>query len=266
MSDDPLLTPARVAAKLPHADEHLAANRQMAHLAPYYRWVLELAEGRLGARVLDAGCGIGNFVEVLRGVADEVLAVDLNPANLAVLRRRFAGVSGVEVLQADLDLQRDELAARAVDSIVCLDVLEHIEDDHASLRALHGLLEPGGLLLLTVPAFPSLWSGHDVVNEHKRRYTRSGLRQRLEGAGFDVRLLSFFNAALFPPIAGVRIVKRWLGGTEGGGDLGSVPRPLNAVLRSVFAAERHVLGLLPLPFGVSLIAVARARNPEGAGR
>ena len=91
----------RVAAeKLPHEVEHLAALERMAGLEPYYRWVAELAEslngGPLGARVLDAGCGIGNFVEVLRHRAEEVLAVDLSPRNVAVLRRRFEGVAKVE--------------------------------------------------------------------------------------------------------------------------------------------------------------------------
>lgn len=211
-------------------------------------------------RLLDVGCGAGGMLDHLREFGD-VTGVD--PAPAAV---RYAAGKGADVRFGTLPHDLPFTTSEHFDVITLLDVLEHIDDDHASLRALHRLLEPGGLLLLTVPAFPSLWSGHDVVNEHKRRYTRSGLRQRLEGAGFDVRMLSFFNAALFPPIAGVRIVKRWLGGTEAGGDLGEVPRPLNAVLRTVFAAERHVLGLLPLPFGVSLIAVARARNPEGAGR
>jgi hypothetical protein len=117
-----------------------------------------------------------------------------------------------------------------------------------------------------VPAFPSLWSGHDVVNEHKRRYTRSDLRALLERAGFEVHTLSYFNTALFLPIAGARIVQRWLGGTTTGADEGSVPRPVNAILRSIFAAERHVLGRLTLPFGVSLIASARASAAEGVGR
>jgi SAM-dependent methyltransferase len=211
-------------------------------------------------RLLDVGCGAGGMLDHLREFGD-VTGVD--PAPAAV---RYAAGKGADVRFGTLPDDLPFTTSEHFDVITLLDVLEHIDDDVASLRALHRLLVPGGLLLLTVPAFPALWSGHDVVNEHKRRYTRSGLRQRLEGAGFDVRMLSFFNAALFPPIAGVRIVKRWLGGTEGGGDLGSVPRPLNAVLRSVFAAERHVLGLLPLPFGVSLIAAARARNPEGAGR
>jgi 2-polyprenyl-3-methyl-5-hydroxy-6-metoxy-1,4-benzoquinol methylase len=209
MSDDPLLTPARVAAKLPHADEHLAANRQMAHLAPYYRWVLELAEGRLGARVLDAGCGIGNFVEVLRGVADEVLAVDLNPANLAVLRRRFAGVSGVEVLQADLDLQRDELAARAVDSIVCLDVLEHIEDDRRLLASFHDIVRPGGVLFVKVPAVPWLYGSIDIASDHHRRYSRRELVGKAREAGWNVRKARYMNlAGVLPYFLKSRVLKK----------------------------------------------------------
>ena len=84
------------ARKLPHEEEHLAALERMAGLEPYYRWVAELAEalngGPLGSRILDAGCGIGNFVEIMRHRADEVLAVDLSPRNVAVLQRRGNGI------------------------------------------------------------------------------------------------------------------------------------------------------------------------------
>ena len=95
--------------KLPHEVEHLAALERMAGLEPYYQWVLDLAErlngGPLGAKVLDAGCGIGNFVELLRRTANEVLAVDLAPSNVAVLERRFAEASNVEVLRLCLRLE-----------------------------------------------------------------------------------------------------------------------------------------------------------------
>jgi 2-polyprenyl-3-methyl-5-hydroxy-6-metoxy-1,4-benzoquinol methylase len=220
----------------------------------------EIGEQRRPLRLLDVGCGAGGMLEYLREFGE---ATGVDSARDAI---RYAAEKGVDVRAGSLPDGLPFGPEQRFDVVTLLDVIEHIDDDHASLRTIHGLLDPGGLLLLTVPAFPSLWSGHDVVNEHKRRYTRSDLRALLERAGFEVHTLSYFNTALFLPIAGARIVQRWLGGTTTGADEGSVPRPVNAILRSIFAAERHVLGRLTLPFGVSLIASARASAAEGVGR
>lgn len=201
------------ARKLPHEEEHLAALERMAGLEPYYRWVAELAEelngGPLGDRVLDAGCGIGNFVEVLRHRARQVLAVDLSPRNVAVLRRRFDGVDGVEVLQTDLDAQREELRARDVEAVVCLDVLEHIEDDRALLRSFAGILPSGGTLFVKVPAHQWLFGSVDVASDHLRRYSRRALVERVEEAGFRVRAARYMNlAGVGPYLLKSRILRR----------------------------------------------------------
>ena len=183
---------AAAAEKLPHEAEHLAGLERMRGLAPYYGWVLDLAErlngGPLGRRILDAGCGIGNFVELLRGRADEVLAVDLSPRNIAVLRERFRGAPNVEVLQTDLDAERAALRARSVDAIVCLDVLEHLDDDAGLVRCFYDILPPGGTLFVKVPACPWLFGSLDEESDHRRRYTRRSprrarARRGLRGAG-----------------------------------------------------------------------------------
>ena len=204
----------RVAAeKLPHEVEHLAALERMAGLEPYYRWVAELAEslngGPLGARVLDAGCGIGNFVEVLRHRAEEVLAVDLSPRNVAVLRRRFEGVAKVDVLQTDLDAQREELRERRVDAVVCLDVPEHIEDDLSLLKSFAGILPSGGRLFVKVPAHQWLYGAVDIASDHLRRYSRGDLTARVEEAGFKVRAARYMNlAGVGPYLLKSRVLRR----------------------------------------------------------
>ncbi|MEM1447826.1 MAG: class I SAM-dependent methyltransferase [Planctomycetota bacterium] len=213
MSDaDPELDSV-AAEKLPHEEEHLAANRRMAGLVPYYRWVLDLAEsmhgGPLGDSVLDAGCGIGNFVEILRHRAKEVLAVDLSPRNVDVLRARFADAENVDVLQVDLDAQRDELRARGVNAIVCLDVLEHIEDDAALVRSFAGILPSGGALFVKVPAHPWLFGSVDEASDHLRRYTRAGLVKVVEEAGFRVRAARYMNlAGVGPYFLKSRVLRR----------------------------------------------------------
>ena len=166
-----------------------------------------------------------------------------------------AGRSGIAVRPGALP---DGLppAAGGYDMIVLLDVLEHIDADTAALAALRGRLRPGGRLVLTVPAYAWLWSRHDETHHHHRRYTAGLLAARLHAAGYRVTTLSYFNTVLFPLIAGVRVVNRWLG-IDATDD--AMPwRTVNSILRALFRSERHVIGRLCLPFGVSLAAVAEA--------
>ena len=143
----------------------------------------------------------------------------------------------------------------AYDLVALLDVLEHVPDDIGSLRVIHRRLKPGGALLLTVPANPWMWSAHDVAHHHFRRYTRAGLRKLFEQAGFDVQLLSYFNSLLFPPIAAARLVGK-ARGTDSADDALPGPR-VNALLNSLFGLEAGLMGRVPMPFGVSLVAVVR---------
>jgi SAM-dependent methyltransferase len=226
--------------------------------------VLDLLRRGLGTpdgtlRLLDIGCGAGGLLPYLAQFG-AVTGVDPSPGAVAHAARHGAGDVHVGTLPDGLPFGPQD----RFDVITLLDVVEHVAEDVQSLSVVNDLLEPDGTLVITVPAFPFLWSGHDVVNEHKRRYTRATLRDRLERAGFQVTLLSYYNAALFPPIAALRMTRRLVRGTEARADVGAVPAPVNAVLRTVFAAERHVLGRLPLPFGLSLIATARPQHRPGA--
>ncbi len=201
-------------------------------------------------RLLDIGCGTGGTLRALAPLGDAV-GVDTEPGAIEAARRRSGCEVGPGRLPDDMPFADDSF-----DVITLLDVLEHIEDDAGSLATIARLLRPGGLLLCTVPAFAFLWSGHDDTAEHKRRYTRPGLRARLEGAGLHVRKISYYNTFLFPPILGVHLL---LGGRGRGGGtaLVEVPAPLNAVLGRIFAAERHWLRFGTFPFGVSVLALAR---------
>ena len=142
------------------------------------------------------------------------------------------------------------------DLVAMLDVLEHIDDDVAGLRSLCATLQRGGQVLLTVPAFPFLWSRHDELHHHKRRYRKRGLAAAAEAAGLEVVSISYFNTLLFPMAAALRLARNLLR-RPGGADDEIPPAFVNRVLTAVFAWERYLLHRVALPVGLSLVLVAR---------
>jgi SAM-dependent methyltransferase len=203
-----------------------------------------------GARILEIGCGTGHNLEMLArfGTVD---AVEMDDAARALATERL----GRPALMATLP-ELNGVEGGAYDLVALLDVLEHVEDDGGSLASIARRLKPGGRILLTVPAHPWMWSAHDVVNHHKRRYTKRGLRATIEAAGMKVELLTYFNSLLFPLAAAARLAGRLTGREDSDDTL--PPAPLNKALEFLFGLERYAVGRVPLPPGVSLIAVAAA--------
>ena len=142
---------------------------------------------------------------------------------------------------------------RAYDLIAILDVLEHVDEDRAALVGMAAKLKPGGRILITVPAHPWMWSAHDVVNHHKRRYTRRTLRKVVADAGLALELLTWFNSLLFPLAAAARVAGRITGKEDSDDKL--PPKPVNKLFEAIFGLERYAIGRLPLPPGVSLAAI-----------
>ncbi len=143
------------------------------------------------------------------------------------------------------------------DLVCLLDVLEHIYDDVAALSRVKHLLTPSGRLLVTVPAYAWLWSAHDVVHHHYRRYTAEMLGQRAQAAGLVVSRLGYFNSLLFPLIAIARITNKLADGNEVSN--AALPPPLiNSMLSGIFGLERHVVRNKLFPFGTSVMAVLSA--------
>lgn len=201
------------------------------------------------ARILELGAGTGHNLPMLSRFG-AVEASELDPIARELASERL----GRPVLEAALpDLSM--FPAVSYDLVALLDVLEHVPDDKGSLASIYTLLKPGAALLLTVPINPWMWSAHDVAHHHHRRYRKEEIRQLAEQAGFDIDLISPFNSLLFPPIAAVRLVGKLTGKDDSDDAMPS--EPVNKVLDAVFGLERSLIGRLPMPFGVSLVAVLR---------
>jgi SAM-dependent methyltransferase len=162
----------------------------------------------------------------------------------------------------DLPIVQDSFPSPSVpkekySTLTMLDVLEHIDDDVAALQAAYIALSPGGTLLITVPAFRFLWTPHDELAHHKRRYRRSELLNKIKQAGFELQFISYFNFFLFPPIVIIRLLSLVFRRKSTESDFSRTPVFLNTFFARVFGFERFLLRHISLPFGVSLIAVAK---------
>jgi SAM-dependent methyltransferase len=205
-----------------------------------------------GARILELGAGTGHNLAMLSRFGT-VEASELDPGARALASERL-GRPVIEAALPDLGM----FPEAGYDLIALLDVLEHVPDDKATLAAILGRLKPGGALLLTVPANPWMWSAHDVVHHHHRRYRKEEIEAMARNSGFEIQLLSPFNSLLFPAIAAARFVGKLR--RDESSDDAMPPAPVNRLLDGIFGLERSLIGRLPLPFGVSLVAVLRRPN------
>ncbi|MGY2726639.1 class I SAM-dependent methyltransferase [Thermostichus sp. OS-CIW-26] len=235
------------------------AYEQMAGLEDRHWWflgrrhILSRVIGSLplppSAYILEAGCGSGGNLEMLSRFG-KVWAMEKSEIALPLAQARGIGI----VAEGELP-NRIPFGSQRFDLIALLDVLEHLENDKEALLALSQRLTPSGYLVVTVPAYPWLWSLHDELNHHKRRYTRGQLLSLLKSSGLEVYTLVFFNSFLFPIISGIRIMQKVLRLRESQ-DLKMPPLWLNRLLTGIFAAEAYLIPKFSLPFGVSLLAVA----------
>jgi SAM-dependent methyltransferase len=200
------------------------------------------------ARILEIGCGTGHNLPML-GRFGRVDAIEIDPAAREVAAERLGRPVGEAPLPGLPGVPRGRY-----DLVAVLDVVEHIEDDVAALAAMRGLLAPGGKVLIAVPAHQWMWSAHDVVNHHHRRYSRKRLAAAVRAAGMRPEKLGYFNSILFPLAAGARLLGR-VTGRDDSDD--SPPPPLvNKAFEAVFRLERHLVGRVPMAPGLSLLTLA----------
>ena len=203
-----------------------------------------------GARLLEIGCGTGHNLAMLAEFG-HVDALELDAAARAVAEQRL----GRQVMAAPLPELRG-VAERHYDLIGAFDVIEHIADDRAALASIAQRLKPGGRLVVTVPAHQWMWSAHDTVNHHQRRYSRRALAQLFEQSPLKLDAIGYFNSLLFPLAMAQRLASQVSGAEDS--NLSLPPAPLNYALERAFAAERFLIGRVPLPPGLSLFAVGSA--------
>lgn len=207
---------------------------------------------RAGRRLLDVGCGTGGMFPLLSEFG-EVSGAEYSDDARA---RAIARFPGRRIERCALP---DVLPDGAWDVVTAFDVIEHVDEPIAALRAMKERLPFDGQIVVTVPAFQFLWSRHDDANAHKRRYGRMQLVSHLSSAGLKVTFASYFNTLLFPAVAGARALEKLFPGrfARGDSDLEETREPVNTLLTQVFGSEALAVGRSSLPFGVSLIAVAQ---------
>jgi ubiquinone/menaquinone biosynthesis C-methylase UbiE len=217
----------------------------------------ELGENNL--RVLDVGCGAGNMILHLSRYGS-VVGIDNNPVPLEIAHQR--GYDARLAHAEDMPFEDESF-----DLVTTLDVIEHCDDDLRILRECHRVCANGGLVAITVPAFQWLWSHNDVINDHKRRYSRPELRAKLTQAGFHVRRVTYNNCFIFPVAAPLIMARRRVErepelatpSTKQGAyqvEMEPTSPPINAILGGIGRLEAAVLGATDLPFGTSIICIA----------
>jgi 2-polyprenyl-3-methyl-5-hydroxy-6-metoxy-1,4-benzoquinol methylase len=203
----------------------------------------------------EVGCGTGGNLPMLAETAT-VDAVEMDAYGLQCVRDR--SVEGVRTIQAGF-LPDGLPVTGPYRAVFSLDVLEHLEDDSAAARAMADLLQDQGVLLITVPAYQWMWSYHDEINQHVRRYSRTEVIRIVEQAGLQVVYSSHFNTILAPLAIGARAWEKLVGvfrQPQKSVGLALPPRWLNRILEEIFGLERFLAGRLSIPFGLSIVVVA----------
>ncbi len=216
-------------------------------LERYNRWIVDHLRPHAGRRILEVGAGTGNLTRFFLG-GEEILAVDIDPGFIDEMKRRFGGNPRLKTEVMDVSAPSDPLGERTFDTILCVNVLEHIQDDETTLKRFRSHLVPGGRLLLLVPAHPGLYGSVDREAGHVRRYDRKGLATRLVAAGFTIEKLRHFNMlGALGWWVNVRLFRRR-----------NLPTRQSRLLNLLVPLLRLEDRINP-PFGLSLIAIASRR-------
>jgi SAM-dependent methyltransferase len=211
----------------------------------YRRYQHELIAPHCGRSVLEIGAGLGEFAAQFRGL-DRVVVTDVDPDAVEVMRRRFAGRP--EVRAETYHLGGPPPDVEPVESVVAINVLEHIEDDAGALRSLATLVRPGGRVVMWVPGYQQLYGDFDRRVGHVRRYTPVTLADAFRRAGLDVEQVRPVNL-----LGGIA----WWAAVRRGGSTRPNPRLVRVYDRWVVPTTRAIERVVRVPFGQSILGVAR---------
>lgn len=212
----------------------------------------------ISSSVLNVGVATGGTTEMLEKLFSSVTSLEYDKDCCDYLRNK-----GIDVVEGSIkELPFED---NSFDLVCAFDVIEHVDDDRKAIDELYRVLKPGGCVFITVPAFMFLWSEHDVINHHSRRYTNHQLNVLLNDR-FKKKFNSYFNFFLFPAIASVRVLKGLFGSLEGKKPARSdleIYKPsslINRVLYKIFDFEKRILEKNKLPFGVSIMYLGERIN------
>jgi ubiquinone/menaquinone biosynthesis C-methylase UbiE len=200
--------------------------------------------------ILEVGCSGCSFIEVLRKKGfEDVCGVDISKDAIGICRKR--GITAYA-----MDAAKTKFKDNQFDVIISSDILEHIKDDDSALKEWNRILKRNGIMIIFVPAFSFLWSYHDAINKHYRRYSKQSLTKALKKENFEVIRASYWNFSLFLPVALSRILNKKGNGKDQLYDINPI---INKFFISLLKFENRILGYMNFPFGISVFAVARKK-------
>ncbi len=203
--------------------------------------------------ILDVGCGVGAMLKYLRPFG-HVTGLDSSEEAVRICNLLYGEGSGVKLgnLTKEVPFEKKSFSV-----ITLLDVIEHIDDDLEFLRTINDLLMEDGILICTVPAYPFLWGGQDILSYHKRRYWLKELREKIQASGFKIKKISYFNTLLAPFVFLIRLVVLPKYRMKPKSDVKIYPYGLNTLLKKIFFLEKYFLRFINFPFGISVICIAQ---------
>ncbi len=204
-------------------------------------------------KILEVGCAGGPLIKILAAEGySNITGIDLSENAIELCKKR--GIENAMVMDAAKTLFKDN----EFDLLIASDILEHIEDDHSALAEWKRILKPNGILIVFVPAFSFLWSNHDVINHHFRRYSKGMLKGDIEKANLTINTLSFWNFSLFLPVCLLRLIQNKQKNTVVTNDhLYELNPFINKMLIYLLKVENFLLRFIRFPFGVSVFAVCK---------
>ena len=217
--------------------------------------ILSSIDVPINCLTLDIGCGTGSNLKILGSAGlHKVVGLDRSFYALSLAKKKvnLSLVSG--------DINSLPIRSNSIGLIIAMDILEHLDNDANGIKESYRVLNKGGILLLTAPAFKALWGTQDVVTGHKRRYSRNEIMDKLREENFNILKSSYFNFFLFFPILITRRIIRLMGvKIKSENEINS---PLiNYFLKIIFSLEIYILKYFPFPFGVSVFCLAQKNEP-----
>lgn len=214
----------------------------------YYAWIMETFAPYVSGRAIEYGAGTGNFSQQFVALADNVTLVEPSRSLSGALRARFSDTPKVSVIDESLETHIAKTMSGSFDTVLMVNVLEHIEDDRAALANLFRILRPGGHLLVFVPALQGLMSELDIIHGHFRRYHKPDLKKKIGDAGGEVQHCRYFDLAGMMPWL---ILNKLMGSTAFN------PKLVRFHDRAIVPLSRTIERLVPVPVGKNLILVSR---------